>query len=252
MRNRFSDGYYSAQAPPGVYDCRFAVEPPACRTDARPTHPLSHRRGRSSTNEPRKQVCDVKHAPRPEHVLRFTMTSNGASTSESTRRRKELDPTAVTVAEEPSGSVATQQLERQKQAVHWDLTADYGTQQPLRSILKKRCWDPLYKQMLLTPPFTLHVTFDNVKLAIGYIPTRLRANCLLDFEVKLSRTFPETCRMRMGEALQKGYCLVLFSRGFRKRVPVRIRGPLSVHADAAFTGFLNTVRANGTVLLEWE
>jgi hypothetical protein len=75
-RNRFSDGYYTAQAPPGVYDSRFPVKPPA---------------------------LGAKLPPREKHVLRPTMTSDGASTSESTCKRKALKPTAVTVAEGPSG-----------------------------------------------------------------------------------------------------------------------------------------------------
>jgi hypothetical protein len=73
--------------------------------------------------------------------------------------------------------------------------------------------------MLLTPPVTLHVKSDNAKLAIEYSPTRLSPNSLLDFEVNRSRKFRDICRMSMGQALLKGYCLVLLSRGFRKCVP---------------------------------
>jgi hypothetical protein len=44
--------------------------------------------------------------------------------------------------------------------------------QPLRGMIKNPYWDPLYEQMLLTPPVALGVTSDNVKIAIEYSPAR--------------------------------------------------------------------------------
>jgi hypothetical protein len=251
---RFAAGYYSCQQPPGFGQMPCPARPvPLPR--AGPVGPIAspHRHG-ASTNKQGSQIGGVKLASAPKHGRQFERIAKGAAPSESTRRMKESPPTTLPVQGDGKNSCSLQngQSKNREKTVHWVLTAKCDTRMPVRGVLKPSRRDPLYHQILLTPPFTLHVKFQSVQISIAYTPVKFLAKRLLDFEQTLRTKFPEECQTHLEKALDKGYCLIVFTRGFKKRVPVYVRGPRSVHPEAAFTGFLNTVRDHASVLLEWE
>jgi hypothetical protein len=123
---------------------------------------------------------------------------------------------------------------------------------PAHGVLKCSFSRPQYNASQPTPTFTLNVKFEDRQVTIVHEPIRFRANRLIDLEDNIRRNFPEDTRLRLSTAFEKGYSLILFRRGLVKRVPVQIRGAHSVHPDASFTGFLNSVLEGGTVGVEWH
>jgi hypothetical protein len=144
------------------------------------------------------------------------------------------------------------QLTETEISVHRERSAECGIPRPCYGTLKVSRYSPRYNNTLLTPRFTLNVTFEDMSMAVSYSPVRFRANLLIEFEGTLCQKFPEKVRSRFGSAMDKGYSLVMFKTGTKKRIPIYIRGPRSIRSDAAFTGFLNTVADGSNVLLEWE
>jgi hypothetical protein len=137
-------------------------------------------------------------------------------------------------------------------SVHFGLPGHGCRIRPAHGVLKCSLSGPQYNTSQPTPTFTLNVKFEDRQVTIVHEPIRFHANLLIDFEDNIRRNFPEGTRLRLSAALEKGYSLILFRRGLVKRVPVQIRGGYSVHPDASFTGFLNSVFEGGTVAVEWH
>jgi hypothetical protein len=151
-----------------------------------------------------------------------------------------------------SRDATTAQSQETEISVHRERSPESGMPRPFSGILKVARYSPRYNNTLLTPQFTLNVTFEDVSFAVSYSPVRFRANLLIEFEGTLCQKFPQKVRSRFGSAMDKGYSLVMFKTGTKKGIPIDIRGPRSTRSDAAFTGFLNTVADGSNVLFAWE
>jgi hypothetical protein len=218
-----------------------------------PNHSWQH--GSARINEASEQMCRVDIESSPKHGRQFRSITTSASSSRLSQVTQEFAQGQGPVATEievDCGSCSNPQTETMQRSVHFALSSQCVPRLPPRGILKSSRSEPLYHHNLVTPLFLLYVKFDNVHITIVYNRMRFRANLLLDFEDTIRKQFWDDSRTSLETALAQGYRLIIFTRGFKKRVAVYIRGPRSVHADAAFTGFLNTVRSNASVLLEWE
>jgi hypothetical protein len=224
MYNSFSTGYYSSERPAEwSQGYQMAPTPEAGTT--------RERDGR--VHEVRNAYAPSRHDPG-----RFATTSC-----------KTIGLTEATAT--PSRRCEPSDLVTRKRNVHWSLSGAGCPIIPAPTALKRSVWCPTYNSIHLTPTFTVNVRFDNQELAIVYGAMVFRANCLIDFEDKMRRMFPQGNRLPLSKALQKGYALVFFRRGVVKRVPVHIRGVGVVHPQAAFTGFLNSIPDGKTVALQW-
>jgi hypothetical protein len=251
---RHAAGYYSSQ-PPRLNYPRPVEEQRSASSSAGPEVSIaSPPTERDISNVHGRQSWVGKPPSLLDHRHPVVIVPKNASHSEPRSGIKKTSGTLEQVMEHRrySETPATAQLQPRQRAVHWANSEQCKPGIQPRSISKLARYNPLYNEIRLTPAFTLYVKFDNVQRSIHYPPARFLANRLLDFELHLATQFPVDCRDRLRQALQEGYCLIMFSTGFKKRVPVYVRGPRSVHPEAAFTGLLNTVSQHATVLLEWE
>jgi hypothetical protein len=189
-----------------------------------------------------------------------SLRSGSTSTSHATRSMKATEiPIMLVPSDAANGSVPSGQgyasrgktATTQDKGVHWASRAVSHEASPLKGILQYRNIVPRYNLNCQTATFTLHVKFGEACRVVPYRQVTMRANLLLLFEVEMLSRFPEASRTELSKSLTAGYAIVLFTRGFRTRTIIPIRGTAAVLPDAAFTGFLNSVHDGARVLLEW-
>jgi hypothetical protein len=239
----------------GLNETRCPAQQPSLARAHPPMPNPSRQQGCTRLNEAGEDMCRVDIELSPKHggqVPRITPSSLSSRLSHVTQEFGQREGPVATEMEVDPGSRSNPPCETMQRSVHFALSSECVPRLPPRGILKSSRSEPLYHHSLLTPLFRLHVKFGNVHITIVYNRMRFRANLLLDFEDTIRKQCSDDSRTSLEKALAKGYRLIIFSRGFKKRVAVYIRGPRCFHAEAAFTGFLNTVRANASVLLEWE
>jgi hypothetical protein len=117
--------------------------------------------------------------------------------------------------------------------------------------MKHSSYIPQYERNTPTTPFKVYIKFDEHLQIVEFNSITMRANLLLEFENIVALRFPENRRHALRKALEKGYSLVFWWHGFKKRSSVNVRGPSVLHLNAAFTGFLNCVPEGASVMLEW-
>jgi hypothetical protein len=256
---RYSGGYYSSSAPPG-WNAGYLFAPPTYSPSEVPS-------GRAPPPTPCVvPIGDHHWVTRSHHADEGRLRPAGndptgareiVSASSSGGIRSSANKTPSTIMAEvhtsPKGAGVpiTMENARKIRSVHWDGTSAVATVQLDRGILHVK-GGPQYNRWLQSTPFTLFVKFRDVQNTIHFHTTRLCANLLLDFEATVTNRFREDCRIGLRQALDHGFCLVFRSRGFKKRIPVYIRGPRAVDPNAAFTGFLNVVPEDASVILEWD
>jgi hypothetical protein len=259
MGARYSGVYYSSSAPPG-WNARYLFAPPTYSPSEVPS-------GRGPPPIPRSVPMGDGHwVTRSHHADegRLRPAGNdptGAREIDSAASSGGIRPSAnktqstrmAEVHPSPNGAGVpiTMEHARKERSVHWEGTSAVATVQLDRGILHVK-GDQQYNRWLQSTPFTLFVKFSDVQKTIHFHPTRLRGNLHLDFEATVTNRFREDCRIGLRQALDHGFCLVFFSRGFKNRIPVYIRGPRVVDPNAAFTGFLNVVPEDASVILEWD
>jgi hypothetical protein len=261
MDARYSGGYISSSAPPG-WNAGYLFAPPTYSPSEVPS-------GRALPPTPRLVPIGDRHwVTRSHHADegRLRAAGNdpiGAREIDSAASSSGIRPSAnktqstrmaeVHTSPKGAGVPITMEHARKERNVHssWEAISAVATVHLDRGILHVK-GDPQYNRWLQSTPFTLFVKFRDVQKTIHFHPTRLRADLLLDFEATMTNRFREDCRIGLRQALDHGFCLVFCSRGFKKRIPVYIRGPRAVDPNAALTGFLNVVTEDASVILEWD
>jgi hypothetical protein len=248
MHSRFSQGYYSSSTPSAMYtDYRnytrhglLNYSPPYITTAN--IHVTNTNAVRSNRLPDLKATID---STREAHEQKSTAVAKTSPMFGSNDPANHFRPAAARL--DKASAIATAKVK----SVHWSANAYSRDVSTKKGILRHPNLVPEYNRNTQSTTFTLQVRFGDICRVITYREARLRANLLLLFEAQLVSRFPEASRTALTDALNAGYALVMFTRGFRKRTPIAIRGTTAVFPKASFTGFLNCVHDGALVLVEW-